>query len=145
MRRTRADTETDTRRLFRPGTLELMDITPSTTVTSSAGDSEAGRLPFLSGRAEVTCGEQRFNVFCSMCHGLTGDGDGRVVKRGFTAPPNFHTDLARSYKLRGEKVPLTDVPPGYVFDVITRGYGAMPEHAAQSCSSSGRAWRTPST
>lgn len=76
-------------------------------------------------------GQERFNIFCAVCHGLTGHGDGRIVKRGFTVPPNYVTDLSRGYKLRGIDKKLTEVPVGYIFEVITRGYGAMPDHAAQ--------------
>ncbi|MGL4553948.1 MAG: c-type cytochrome [Gemmataceae bacterium] len=76
-------------------------------------------------------GEQRYNVFCAMCHGLTGEGDGRVVKRGFTPPPSYSTDASRAYQLKGEKVLLTDVPVGHLYDVITRGYGAMADYSAQ--------------
>ena len=45
-----------------------------------------------------------------------------VVQRGFTAPPSYHTDLARGLKLRGIRVKLTDTPVGYYFDVITHGF-----------------------
>ncbi|MFM7148656.1 MAG: c-type cytochrome [Gemmataceae bacterium] len=76
-------------------------------------------------------GKQRYEVFCSVCHGMTGQGDGRIVKRGFTVPPNYITDLSRGYKLRGQDKKLTDVPVGYIFEVITKGYGAMADHASQ--------------
>jgi mono/diheme cytochrome c family protein len=64
-------------------------------------------------------GQERFNVFCAPCHGRTGKGDGMVVRRGYRAPTSFHD--AR----------LRQAPPGYVFDVITHGFGAMPDYAAQ--------------
>jgi cytochrome c553 len=64
-------------------------------------------------------GQERYNVFCSPCHGRTGAGDGMVVRRGYRAPTSFHD--AR----------LRQAPPGYVFDVITNGFGAMPDYAAQ--------------
>ena len=118
-----------------PGTVARGQLAARTDTVLYQGKDAKGALtkefPFPITEDVLKRGQQRFNVFCSVCHGLTGEGDGRVVKRGFTAPPNFHTDLARSYKLRGEKMPLTDVPPGYIFDVITRGFGAMPEYAAQ--------------
>jgi mono/diheme cytochrome c family protein len=76
-------------------------------------------------------GQQRYTVFCSICHGLTGQGDGRIVQRGFTRPPSYSKDLSRYYQLRGEKRLLIDVPVGHIFDVITRGFGAMPDHAEQ--------------
>lgn len=64
-------------------------------------------------------GQERFNVFCSPCHGRTGLGDGMVVRRGYRAPTSFHD--AR----------LRQAPPGYIFDVITNGFGAMPDYAMQ--------------
>jgi mono/diheme cytochrome c family protein len=70
--------------------------------------------------AEVMArGRERFNVFCSPCHGRTGQGNGMVVQRGFRAPPSFHQERLRS------------APVGYFFDVQTHGFGAMPDHAAQ--------------
>lgn len=64
-------------------------------------------------------GQQRFNIYCSPCHGPLGDGDGMVARRGLKIPANFHTDRLR------------DAPPGYLFQVITNGYGAMPDYRNQ--------------
>jgi hypothetical protein len=64
-------------------------------------------------------GQERFNIYCTPCHGRTGSGDGMVVRRGYRAPTSFHD--AR----------LRQAPPGYIFDVITNGFGAMPDYAAQ--------------
>jgi mono/diheme cytochrome c family protein len=64
-------------------------------------------------------GRKSFEIFCSPCHGLAGDGDGIVVQRGFPAPPSYHTD-----RLRG-------APAQHFFDVITDGYGAMYSYAAR--------------
>jgi mono/diheme cytochrome c family protein len=64
-------------------------------------------------------GQERFNVFCAPCHGRTGLGDGMVVRRGFRAPVSFHDPRLRQ------------APPGYIFDVITNGFGAMPDYSAQ--------------
>jgi Cytochrome C oxidase, cbb3-type, subunit III len=76
-------------------------------------------------------GQERYNIYCSMCHDRVGTGKGLIVQRGFTAPPNLHTDLARGFKLRGIDLKLTDAPPGYYFEVITHGFGAMPDYANQ--------------
>jgi hypothetical protein len=99
------------------------------------GKNEEGEpvdvFPFEMTKAVLDRGRQRFDIFCSVCHGLTGHGDGRIVQRGFTRPPNFMTDLSRAYKLRGQEKKLTEVPLGHVFQVITEGFGAMPEYAAQ--------------
>lgn len=69
--------------------------------------------------ASLTRGRQRFEAFCSPCHGFAGAGDGAVVARGFPAPPTFHQPRLRQ------------VPDGYLFDVITRGYGQMYSYAAR--------------
>jgi mono/diheme cytochrome c family protein len=64
-------------------------------------------------------GRDRFDIFCSPCHGRLGDGNGMVAQRGVRAPADFHTDRLRS------------VPPGYIFQVITNGYGAMGDYGDQ--------------
>lgn len=70
--------------------------------------------------AEVMArGQERFNVFCSPCHGRTGQGDGMVVQRGFRAPSSY-----REARLR-------DAPAGYFFDVMTHGFGAMSDYFSQ--------------
>jgi mono/diheme cytochrome c family protein len=73
-------------------------------------------------------GRERFNIYCSVCHGRGGDGDGKVVLRGYLKPPSFHTDLSRGYTRWKKDVSLRDVPVGYIFEVITKGYGAMPQY-----------------
>jgi mono/diheme cytochrome c family protein len=67
--------------------------------------------------ALMTRGRERFDIYCSVCHGRTGDGDGMIVRRGFRKPPPLH--IAR----------LRDAPSGYFFDVVTNGFGAMPSYA----------------
>ena len=64
-------------------------------------------------------GEERFNIFCSECHGKVGDGNGMIPSRGFRRPPSFHTDLLRNQKT------------GHFFDVMTNGFGAMSSYAVQ--------------
>ena len=64
-------------------------------------------------------GQEQFNVFCSPCHGRTGVGNGMIVQRGFRRPPSFHEQRLR------------DAPAGYFFDVMTNGFGAMQDYAAQ--------------
>jgi mono/diheme cytochrome c family protein len=64
-------------------------------------------------------GQERFNIFCAPCHGRTGHGDGVVVQRGMRKPPSLHED-----RLRAASV-------GYFFDVMTHGFGAMQDYAAQ--------------
>ena len=64
-------------------------------------------------------GRDRFNIYCSPCHGRVGNGYGMIRQRGFWIPSNLHTDRLRH------------VPPGYIFQVIANGYGAMPDYRDQ--------------
>jgi mono/diheme cytochrome c family protein len=64
-------------------------------------------------------GQDRYNIFCSPCHGLQGDGQGMVALRGMKHPPSFHQDRVRNE------------PNGYFFDVITNGFGAMYSYSMQ--------------
>jgi mono/diheme cytochrome c family protein len=79
----------------------------------------------------VERGRERFNIYCAACHGRLGDANGKIVQRGFTKPPSFHNDMAHGFQVRGILLPLTEVPDGYIFDVISRGYGAMADYSAQ--------------
>ncbi len=64
-------------------------------------------------------GEERYKIFCSPCHGLQGDGNGMVVLRGMKQPPSYHQDRLRQ------------APNGYIYDVITNGFGQMLGYSAQ--------------
>ena len=64
-------------------------------------------------------GQERFNVFCAPCHSRTGEGTGMIVQRGFRQPPSYFEDR------------LVNAPAGYLFDVMTNGFGAMQDYAAQ--------------
>jgi hypothetical protein len=81
--------------------------------------------------AALERGRQRFNIFCAVCHDETGNGNGKIVERGYTHPPSYVTDESRGFRRRGYTVLLRDVPVGYFVEVITQGYGAMPDYAAQ--------------
>ena len=76
-------------------------------------------FPFPIGRDELARGQQRFNIYCTPCHGRLGDGQGMVVQRGLRQAASYHQD-----RLRQEKV-------GYFYDVITNGFGAMQGYAEQ--------------
>jgi mono/diheme cytochrome c family protein len=79
----------------------------------------------------VERGRERFNIFCAECHGRLGDGNGKIPQRGFAKPPSYADDLSRGFKVRGTDIPLTEVPDGYVFEVISRGFGAMADYSSQ--------------
>jgi mono/diheme cytochrome c family protein len=78
-------------------------------------------FPFPITKEALERGQERYQIFCSSCHGLTGYGDGMVARRGFNkpAPASFHQDKLRQ------------APVGHFFDVVTNGWGAMPSHASQ--------------
>ncbi|HYP52729.1 MAG TPA: cytochrome c [Pyrinomonadaceae bacterium] len=97
---------------------------------AGAGVGEAGagqaatfpgpdRFPFQITEAEVNRGQERFNVYCGMCHGPTGEGDGMIVRRGFRRPPSFHEDRLQAGNSNA----------AHFFDVISNGGGAMPSYA----------------
>jgi len=67
----------------------------------------------------VKRGRDRYNIFCIACHGMTGNGDGMIVRRGFRRAASFNDDRLRQ------------APVGHYFDAITNGWGAMPSYAAQ--------------
>jgi hypothetical protein len=79
----------------------------------------ANEFPFPVTKEVIERGQNRFDIYCAPCHDRLGNGDGMIVRRGFRKPPSYHIDRLRS------------VPHGYIFDVITNGFGAMPDYAAQ--------------
>jgi mono/diheme cytochrome c family protein len=87
--------------------------------TGKAAGKPVDAFPFAVTAAVMARGHERFDIFCSPCHGRTGAGDGMIVRRGYRKPPTFHQDRLRQ------------AAPGYVFDVITSGFGAMPDYAQQ--------------
>ncbi len=62
-------------------------------------------------------GRERFDIFCSPCHSIAGDGDGMVARRGFPHPPSFHSDRLR------------EASDAHFYAVMTEGYGAMHSYA----------------
>ncbi len=96
-----------------------------------ARDLFVAKVPLAVTADLLERGRERFTIFCSVCHDRLGTGDGRVVQRGFTRPPSYHGDLSRGFKQRGIDLPLTEAPDGYLYEVVTRGYGAMPDYASQ--------------
>ena len=76
-------------------------------------------IPVALSYDDMKRGQQRFNIYCSPCHGRLGDGQGMVVQRGLRQAASFHND-----RLRQERV-------GYFFDVATNGFGAMQGYAEQ--------------
>jgi mono/diheme cytochrome c family protein len=96
--------------------------------TGKSDDQYVRDIPLPITEALVLRGQERFNINCAQCHDRTGTGNGKVVSRGLIRPPSYQTDDSRGFKLRGQTIKLTEVPAGYIFDVIANGYGAMASH-----------------
>jgi mono/diheme cytochrome c family protein len=112
------------------------------------------KFPFEMTAADLKRGKERYSVYCTPCHGVVGNGRGKIVERGFLEPTSFHTTpvdaeeaawrkdrppgmaelgYSRGFAFyKGPKgVKMSDVPVGYIYEVISRGYGGMPDYAAQ--------------
>jgi len=88
-------------------------------------------VPFPLTTPVLHRGQERYEIFCAVCHGFDGTGNGKIVERGFTRPPDYVTDLSRGFAHKGVRIHLRDVPIGYLFEVISKGYGAMPDYETQ--------------
>jgi mono/diheme cytochrome c family protein len=86
---------------------------------AAAYPDDVDEFPFPITQEILDGGQQRFQIFCSVCHGMTGNGDGMIVRRGFRKPPSYHEQRLR------------EAPVGHFFDVVTNGWGAMPSYATQ--------------
>jgi mono/diheme cytochrome c family protein len=93
------------------------DASGNTLVSSFPNDIDEFPVPVT--KELVDRGQDRFNIYCIVCHGPTGNGDGMIVRRGFPKPPTYHDDRLRN------------APVGHFFDVITNGWGKMNSYAAQ--------------
>ena len=87
--------------------------------TGLVNGQEGNALPFPATIDVLARGQERYNVYCTPCHSRVGNGAGMIVDRGYAKAGNFHT--AR----------LQAAPLGHFFNVITHGYGAMPDYSAQ--------------
>lgn len=91
----------------------------SSTSGAAMFPDDVDTFPFPVTKEVVARGQERYQIFCSMCHGATGAGDGMVVRRGFKQPPSYYTE------------DLRNAPVGHFFDVITNGWGSMPRYSQQ--------------
>lgn len=80
---------------------------------------ESNAFPLPLTEELLVRGQQRYGIFCTPCHGIQGDGMGMVAMRGMKHPPSYHQERLRN------------VPNGYLYDVITNGFGAMYGYSAQ--------------
>ena len=93
----------------------------SSTSPAAPYPDDVETFPFPITKEDLNRGQERYQIFCSVCHGATGNGDGMIARRGFNkpAPASYHQDRLRQ------------APVGHFFDVMTNGWGAMPAYAAQ--------------
>jgi mono/diheme cytochrome c family protein len=89
------------------------------TYTGKVNGQDATVFPAPVDARTIARGRERFNIYCSPCHGRTGQGDGMIVLRGYRRPPSFLQDR------------LINAPVGHFFDVITNGYGTMYSYASR--------------
>ncbi len=103
-----------------PGTIARGQLRDDTYYYTGLINGQAGNMmPFPATREVLERGRERFNIYCSPCHSRMGDGNGMVVQRGYRRPPSFHSPQLKA------------APLGHFYDVITNGFGAMPDYAAQ--------------
>ena len=118
-------------------------------------------FPFRISQRDLQRGQYLYNTNCALCHGAAGYGDGKIPERGYLRPPSYHVDptgqqndwstlgqpsevkpgdplsgglpmgYSRGFYRWGQKIALKDVPVGYIFQVITLGYGGMGSHDVQ--------------
>ena len=93
----------------------------TTTTATSLYPDDVETFPIPIDKAAIDRGQQRYEIYCSVCHGMTGNGDGMIARRGFNKPlpASYHQDRLRQ------------APVGHFFDAMTNGWGAMPSYAAQ--------------
>ncbi len=94
-----------------------VDASGNTVVTNFPDSVEEFPIPVT--KELIDRGQERYNIYCIVCHGPTGNGDGMIVRRGFTKPPTYHDDRLRN------------APVGHFYDVITNGWGRMSGYAAK--------------
>lgn len=87
--------------------------------TGKQNNKDIDFFPIQITRADITRGQERFNIYCSPCHSRLGDGHGMIVQRGLRQPPSYHDPR------------LVNAPVGHFFDVMTNGYGAMYSYASR--------------
>jgi mono/diheme cytochrome c family protein len=102
------------------GTVARGHLDEDTYLYTGMVNGEPGTVfPFPITQADIERGQERFNIYCEPCHSPIGDGRGPVVRRGYKQPPSYHDDRLRN------------IGVGHFYDVITNGFGGMPDYKAQ--------------
>jgi len=87
--------------------------------TGKTGNTLVRDLPFAVDEQVLARGQERYNIFCTPCHDAAGTGRGMVVQRGYRPPPSLHDERLRNAEA------------GHFFDVMTNGFGTMPDYRQQ--------------
>jgi mono/diheme cytochrome c family protein len=87
--------------------------------TGKINGKDIDYLPIAITKADIVRGQERFNIYCSPCHGRLGNGHGMIVTRGLRQPPSYLDQR------------LIDAPVGHFFDVMSNGYGSMYSYASR--------------
>lgn len=87
--------------------------------TGKIDGEDIDQFPIPIAKEDIERGQARFTIYCTPCHGRTGEGNGMVVLRGFRQPPSYYSDR------------LMNAPVGHFFDAVTNGFGAMPSYASR--------------
>jgi mono/diheme cytochrome c family protein len=114
---------------FRDGT-NARPLPPNTVAWGDARDDAAfftgltngtyvTQLPMKLTPELMMRGRERYDIYCGVCHGATGDGNGMIVQRGYPVPPSYHIDRVRN------------APIGHFYGVMTSGYGVMYSYATR--------------
>lgn len=104
-------------------------------------------FPFQITATDLRRGQIKYTAICAECHGALGNGQGKIWERGYLKPTSFHTHpvegnepattgdvplgYSRGYWQFGIEIPMREVPVGYIYEVISRGYGGMPDYKIQ--------------
>jgi mono/diheme cytochrome c family protein len=103
-----------------PGTVARGDLRlDAAFFTGKVEGAPVPRIPFAVNLQNLQRGRERYDIYCSPCHGRVGDGTGMVVQRGFVQPPSLHVERLR------------EAPDGHFFDVMTNGFGVMASYASR--------------
>lgn len=101
------------------GTVARGELNENVTYSGKAAGADIDYFPIPIDKETIERGHERFDIYCSPCHGRIGNGLGMIVRRGLKQPPSYHIDRLRV------------APVGHFYDVITNGYGAMLNYSAQ--------------
>jgi len=101
------------------GTVEYRSLLAPDLATGRGPDGKpVARMPIDATGELLALGRRKFDIHCATCHGILGDGESQVaINMSLRRPPSLH-----AYR---------DVADGYLYQVISGGFGLMPSYAPQ--------------